>query len=364
MSRLDRLYSPPEIGAPGKREAQDRRRDLFLAGLFVLAMLAVVIAVVMLLGPGLFGGYTLRAYFQEADGLERGIDVMQEGFVIGRVQAVEPVFRGDPDRGDCPQPTGPRAPDLPCFRATLGIQQGWPVPEGSTAQLAPAGVLQGNIIRIHPGVADQTLDPGSYIATIEREPDLGMQIAAALEKAQRTIDQTIRPTLESIQERIKGLLALVGGGEDGAPGVPTELGDGLAEVFANLKQITADLEQSIDPENISAILSSVEQLTDNLAALSGSFDARSDDVRDAVQTYTALARDLRGVVSSVEPDINASLNDAQHLLQELSAALTPILASIETASRNLAALTGDLRQDPKSLLFGGEEKEPSPWFER
>ena len=36
--RLDRLYAPPEIGAPGKRRALDERRQIFLAGIFVLAM--------------------------------------------------------------------------------------------------------------------------------------------------------------------------------------------------------------------------------------------------------------------------------------------------------------------------------------
>ncbi len=95
MSRLERLYSPPEIGAPGKRQAQSRHRDLFFAGAFVLAMLAVLGVVLTLLSPGLFGGYGLRAYFLDADGLDRGIDVIQEGFVIGVVQAVDPVFAVD-----------------------------------------------------------------------------------------------------------------------------------------------------------------------------------------------------------------------------------------------------------------------------
>ena len=104
-------------------------RDLFLAGLFVLAMLAVAAAVLTLLAPGFLGGYTLRAYFEDADGLERGIDVMQEGFVIGRVRSVDPVFSDDGDRGDCPEPSAPRAAELPCFRATLAIQPRWPVPE-------------------------------------------------------------------------------------------------------------------------------------------------------------------------------------------------------------------------------------------
>lgn len=365
MSRLDRLYSPPEIGAPGKRIAQRRHRDLLWAGLFVLAMLLVAAALLTLLAPGLLGGYSLYAYFEEADGLDRGIDIMQEGFVIGRVGAVEPVFRGAADRADCPEPTGPQAPDLPCFRAQLAIQPGWPVPRGSSAQLAPAGILQGNIIRIHPGTGDARLDPGSTLPTIERQPDVWMQMAATLERARQTLDETIWPALRRLQERVQGVLAALGGDAEDGAGTAAQVGDSLSEVFDNLKQITADLEQSIDPDKITAILGAVEQLTGNLAEVSGSLDARSEDIGGAVRRYEALAGDLREVVGNAGPDVEASLQDAQYLLQELAAALTPILANIETASRNLAALTSELRDAPKSLLFrDGGASDPSPWFER
>jgi phospholipid/cholesterol/gamma-HCH transport system substrate-binding protein len=360
MSRLERLYSPPEIGAPGKREARSRHRDLLLAGLFTMAMAGVVAAVVTLLAPGLFSGYDLRAYFLDADGLDRGIAVMQEGFVIGQVQAVEPVFRGDADRGDCPAPSGPRAPDLPCFRATLRIQDDWPIPPESRAQLGPGGLLQGNVIRIFPSIEAGRLQPDSRLATLDRQPDLAAQIASTLEQAQKTVDQTIRPTLVEIQQRIQGLLGKTTPGEDEG----ADLADGVGEVFANLKQLSADIEAVVDPVRIGAILAAVERTTGNLADLSATFSDRSTDVSEAVQGYTALAVDIRRVVNDAEPAVSASLDDAQYLLQELSAALTPILANIETASRNLSALTGDLRQDPKSLLFKSGSKEPPPWFER
>lgn len=360
MSRLERLYSPPEIGAPGKRQAQSRHRDLFFAGAFVLAMLAVLGVVLTLLSPGLFGGYGLRAYFLDADGLDRGIDVIQEGFVIGVVQAVDPVFAADPDRDRCPRPTGPRAPDLPCFRATLRIQDEWPVPPESKAQLAPGGLLKGNVIRIHPSVEPGALEPNSWIATLDRQPDLPAQIASALQQAQATIDKTIRPTLVQIQERIQGLL----GGADDVAADGADMGQGLAEVFGNLKQLSDDIETIVDPKKISAILSAVEEMTANLAKVSGTFNERSADVSQAVQSYDALAGDIRRVVNQSEPALTASLDDTQYLLQELAAALTPIMANIETASRNLAALSADLRQDPKSLLFENPQKEPPPWFER
>ena len=101
MSRLERLYSPPEIGAPGKRDGRGRRRDLFFAGFFVLAMGAVAIGALAFVTPGLFGGaYRLTAYFLEAKGLDAGIHVIEDGYAIGIVERVTPVFPGrDPDAG-------------------------------------------------------------------------------------------------------------------------------------------------------------------------------------------------------------------------------------------------------------------------
>jgi phospholipid/cholesterol/gamma-HCH transport system substrate-binding protein len=361
---LDRLYQPPEIGAPGIRRGNRQRRDLLLAGLFVLAMAAVVMGVVLLNVPALLGGYALRAYFPDAGGLDRGMDVVQEGFSIGHVGAVEPVFAGDADRGDCPEVEEPRSGELPCFRATLRIQRDWPVPEGSQAQLAPAGFLGGNQIRIQPGLADRRLASDAVIPTLPRQPDLPSQAALALTRLQAAIDDTIRPGLEELQARIRGLIAALGSGEDGAEGAAAAAGEGLAEVFQNLRQLSADIEQTVDPERIGAILESVDRISANLATVSENLDARSDDVGAAVQQYTALGADLRRVVQTTEPSVTDSLDDVQYLLQELSAALTPILANIETASRNLSALTGDLRQDPKSILFKSVPKEPSPWLDR
>lgn len=104
--RLDRLYAPPEIGAPGKRRALAERRQLLLAGLFVLAMAILVVAIFALILPGLLGkAYRLEAYFPDAEGLDPGMQLLQKGYVIGLVERVQPVFPDDPAHGHhCPAP--------------------------------------------------------------------------------------------------------------------------------------------------------------------------------------------------------------------------------------------------------------------
>lgn len=368
MTTLNRLYSPPELSAPGKRAAHDRRRDLALAGLFVLAMAAVVIGVMTLLAPGLLIGQPFRAYFLEADGLDSGMDVMLEGYVIGRVRALEPVFEGEADRVHCPQPTDPRAPSLPCFRATLSLQPDWSLPAGSVVQLASAGLLRGNVLRILPGTQTETLAPGSPLATVPRAPDLVTQVQSTLVQAQQTLDETIRPTLSRIQDRIQSLLAMFRGDAETdrkgmAGGASAEVGKDLTAVVTNLTQLSRDIEQSIDPAQIQAILSAVQTLSENLAAVSETLPSRSADIQAAVNQYGALADQLSATVEAARPSLQGSLNDARYALQELAAALAPILTNIENASRNLSALSRELREAPVSVLRGREQENPTPWFE-
>ena len=171
MSRLERLYSPPEIGAPGKREARQRHRDLFYSGLFVLAMAAVAMAALALLMPGLFGGsYRLHAYFLDAAGLGDGIQVIQEGYAIGIVERVTPLFPGrDAEAARCPVPpadAAPRSLALPCFRAALRIQTGETVPAGEAG--ASQRVAVDRAAGVHRIEQDVAAGIGEYACDRER----------------------------------------------------------------------------------------------------------------------------------------------------------------------------------------------------
>ena len=354
MSRLERLYAPPEIGAPGRRAAIGVRRDLVLAGLFVLTMAAVLAGGLAVILPGVFGG-TIRvyAYFPDAAGLDPGIQISQAGYVIGILEAVEPVFPDDLEANPCPVGAEGEPPNTaagPCFRVTLRIRDSWPIPRDSVAQIASAGLLQGNAVRIVPGRdREHPLSDGGTIAAGGREADLVAQLARLTESLQALVEQTIAPALAGIAEQIASLQQLLGtGAED--PGNRER----LAGAFENIKRLTADLESAVDPKQLVSILSSVEQVSQNLAGASATLTSRSEDVQQAVRRYGDLAADLRGMVKRNRPAIDRSLTDGQYLLQELAASLAPILEHIETATRNLAELSRDLRDNPAVIIRGRE----------
>ena len=361
--RLDRLYSPPEIGAPGKRRARAERRDLLVSGIFVIAMAAVVLAAFTLVLPGLFGRtYRLQAYFPDANGLDAGMQVVQEGYVIGLVESVVPVFPDGTDthRLHCPKPppeVSARSPSLPCFRATLRIRESWPVPQGSQARLTTLGLLQGEAIGIQPGSSAELYADGAVIDAKAPDADVTERLAALTETVRMVVEDSIAPTLASIRDQVKTIELLIGTGEDQG-----ENRDRLAGAFENLRVLSENLATAVDPDAVAAILGSVKDMSASLALITGDMTGSTEDMRRAVADYGSLAVEIRGLVNENRPAIQRSLDDTQFLLQSLSAALIPILTNIEDASRNLSALARDLRGDPAIIIKGREQTEQAPWF--
>ena len=406
--RLDRLYAPPEIGAPGKRRALAERRQLLLAGLFVLAMVVLVVATFALILPGLLGkAYRLEAYFPDAEGLDPGMQLLQKGYVIGLVERVQPVFPDDPDHGrHCPAPvadampstvsqpstTGqpssvnepsslsqpspislpstasqPPAPRQPCFRATLRIRDHWPIPRDSQVQLTTLGLLKGNALRIAVGRSTELLAPGGVISARAPEPDLTQQLAVLTETVRLVVEESIAPTLASIRDQVKTIELLVGVGEGEGDGAGQGQGlasnrEQLAGAFENLRLLSENLVTTVDPKRIGAILASVETMSADLARITAEMAGSTQDVQRTVNNYGDLATDIRGLVNENRPALQRSLDDTQFLLQSLAAALTPILTNIEDASRNLAAFSQELRTHPTHILRPRETEEQAPWF--
>ena len=103
-------------------------------------------------------------------------------------------------------------------------------------------------------------------------------------------------------------------------------------------------------------------MSGHLNQVSSELTGSTQEVQAAVKQYGELAQEIRGIVSANKPALEGTLDDTQVLLQEISASLTPILTNIEDATRNLSALSRDLRQNPASILQGRTVEERAPWF--
>ena len=287
------------------------------------------------------------------------MQVVQGGYVIGLVERVTPVFPGsDKASESCATAIADGAPRSPCFSVTLRIADAWPIPRDSRARLVSLGLLQGNAIEIIAGQETALLADGQVIVAEPPEPDLTERLAVLTDTLRLVVEESIAPTLASIREQVKTIEHLIGSGEDQG-----ENRDRLAGAFENLQLLTENLANAVDPVAIASILASVETTTAGLARITSEMTQSTQDVQRAVSQYGELAVDIRAALNENRPTLQRSLDDTQFLLQSLASALTPILTNIEDATRNLAALSADLRGDPSLLIRRRQREEPSSWFE-
>lgn len=342
MSRLDRLYSPPEIGAPGKRRNRRLHRDLLLSGLFVTAMALVLIGALAWLRPSLLGQSTeLVAYFSNAKGLTPGIPVVLEDYEIGVLRRVAPTFPTAERSTPCNDAAdAERSPILPCFEVTLRIGSQWKIPADSQIEIGSAGPLQGDTINIIAGKETEFLAEQASFRQLGHRNDLLSQAGVLVDSVRRLLEDKVDPTVAKIQQKIVMLEEMLETAQ-AEPGEQIDYRARLLGIFNNLEALIERLKDSVDPDNISQVMAKVEAVAIELRKTTG---------------------EIRGLVEDTRPPLRRSLDDAQFLTQELAAALTPILTNIDDTTRNLSAITRDLRNNPAILLKGRRTEKEAPWF--
>ncbi len=327
MSTIDRLYSPPEIGAPGKREARRLRRDLRLAGVFFVTMLALAVLGLVLLSPTLVGSYRLYAYFETAEGLIPGIEIRQAGYPIGLVDAVTPLL---PETAETASPCSAL-----CFRATLRIRRDWPIPTDSVASIGSIGLLHGDAVLIEAGSASTVLTAESTIVVAPREPTLVARLDALAVRFYVLLDESLAPALAEFQR---------------------VLAENMTPALAEFQRMLA--------ENMTPALAALRTQLEQLGELTASTrEVISDEFAQTAQAVHALADELRQLLAENRPALRQTVDDSEYSMRELAATLVPILTNLEETTRNLAALSRELRQHPASLLRGRDSREQAPWFQ-
>lgn len=342
MTSIERFFSPPEIGAPGRRAGQRQRRDLVISGLFVLAMLAVLVAALLIVSGYFRAAYSLTTDFAETGGLEPGTPVRQADYVIGTVAAIEPVFASEKF--------------IPRFKVVMRIRQGWKIPDDSVAIIGSAGLLQGNVVKVVPGSSTVSLKDGESIMGGEKEPALSEQLAELADRLNELMRDSVMPLVASVKRQIEALEGLMLTGEGEGQRTIAGILDNLRDVSANLK---AQME-AIKPGQLGALVDSARTTVRNVEQITDRLNRRRREIESMVKNFAEFADRLNKLVKKNDPAIERSLADTQVILQEMSTAVTPILNNLDEIARNLLRLSQDLRNDPALVLWGRKLPDNAP----
>lgn len=327
MNGLERFYSPPEIGAPGRSYGRRLRRELLLTGVFSIVMLAAFVFFVRMLST--FPGKTrvIETTCEISGGVRAGTPVMQDDYLIGSVTAIEPTQYGDSI--------------APPFKISMRINERWRLPDNPRFMIGSAGPLQGNVVKLD-------LNAMASAAPDEDEP------AAAVKGLSCRIESSLVSELDeiaaSVKTQIKALEEILVGSDAGFDQEKQQAASTLQDLSETVALFRAQME-AIRPEKIQQIVNSAESTATNVEKLTLTLTSRSREIEKSVNAFSDLAQQMKGLVEENRPRVDRSFRDTQYILQELANSMTPILNNLDETSRNLKEVSEDFRNRPVPTLF-------------
>lgn len=320
------------------------RINYAIVGAFVLAaVVGIVIAFALLTGrTGATDEYF--TVYERVGGVTFGTQVLYEGYPIGQVEEVEPMRTDDGTR----------------FRVVLSVQEGWPIPEDSSADVAASGFLGGVMINITGGDSPVMIEPGARIpgkapvnlfAALSDIADDFQDISqSTLQPLLRSINQTVEavngPLAEQAPEIMRQVQALT---EDLARRAPELVGE-LSEAARTLNR---DLLNEDNVESLNTTIDNVESTSQNMAELSDELLQMRNAIGGVINQVDALITNNSGVV-------NESLEDLRYTMGTIARDIDNITYNLDATSRNMLEFSQTIRQNPSLILRTRDTGETGP----
>lgn len=312
---------------------RDSRTNYIAVGAFVLTMLvALVVSVALLTGKtGSSDFYTTQ--LPNVTGIKYGSKVTYEGFVVGQVEDIQGLQRDN----------------RTWFRVTMGVRQGWAVPEGSIARITAPGILAAPTLDIKGGASDRLLPPGSDIPGAAAANIFATMNAMAGEVSKLN-DQGLLPLLATLNTQVEALGVIL---QKQAP-----------ELLANLVAISTDLAAkapriTTDVQKITGTLSTKVLSDDNAAAISRSLVNTAELTAGLVETRKKLDN-VVATIDNNKGNIDQSMKDLRHTLAALARNIDSIAYNLEGTSRNVHEFSRQIRDNPGVLIGGTKGSEDGP----
>ncbi|MBT6961574.1 MAG: MCE family protein, partial [Rhodospirillaceae bacterium] len=234
---------------------KDSRINYVVVGGFVSVMIVVFVFIISILAGSTGSTDKYYTVYNNVGGLKYGTQVLYEGYQIGQVDSIEPMF--DDDRVQ--------------FRINIEVQEGWVIPDDSVARATVSGLLSAMTIDIAGGSSAEPLASGSLIPGVAPS-----NFFAALSEIGAEFGDLSQNSIKPLIENLNSYVTQIG---DAAV-------DNAGPMLANLKTISEDLNRQV-PE-ISASFTRTAKLIEsdvlseqnrgNLGSILTNFETASSDM--------------------------------------------------------------------------------------
>lgn len=295
---------------------RSNKTNYFAVGAFVIAcVIGSVIAVAMLKGhTGATDNY--YAVYKNVTGVKFGTQVLYEGYPIGQVETVTPTAQEG----------------AMVFRVDFTVQEGWAIPEDSTAGIGASGLLSAITINIKAGGSQTSLKPGMEVAGKEAA-DIFATVSSVADQISELTQGDIKPLLDNINRSAGALADMLA--EDG----PAIMADARAAV-ADVKDMTDDL-----AARVPAITDNMDVASDNFAKISEDMHATRAKVDDLIKVAESLVGENRD-------DVRGVVADLRTVSESLARHIDSFNQNMDGTARNMYEFSRQIRQNP-GVLIGG-----------
>ena len=323
------------------------RINYAVVGAFVLLMVAALIVTVATLTGRTGATETYFSTYDNVSGVMRGTKVMYEGFGIGQVDRIDPVQEEGRLR----------------FRVALKVRQGWPMPEDSVARIAASGLLSAVAIDIRGGRSATLIPPGGTLPSggggniFAVMGDVANEVSSLSQNGLKPLLSTVNKHIENFgtmldqyaPEILGNLIALSGDLAKTSP----EISENMRGFSAELNTSGKQLNKLLSDQNVAK----AGDVLNNLERFSSSFSQLATDLESTRKKVDALLVSMNSMVGDNKEDVDESVRELRRTLQTVSRHIGEVMQNIESTSRNMNEFSRQVRQNPTSLIGGGNRDE-------
>jgi phospholipid/cholesterol/gamma-HCH transport system substrate-binding protein len=320
--------------------------NYLIVGVFVIAMLTVLVVSIALLSGRTGPTDEYYAYYSNVTGVKFGTQVVYEGFPIGQVEQV------------IPQEKDGRMQ----FRVEFGVKENWRIPSDSIVEIAAPGLLAAVTLSIKAGPSRTPLKPGVQVLSKERS-DVFAVVSSVAGQLGELMDTSVKPLLDNVNTAVATINDTVGT-------INTVIKKEGLSLFEDARKVTKDLAELVDlmTRRVPKIADNIEQFSSRLNVTANEFqklmtpetrekiEAVIGNLDKATVSMDALINDIGGMAVNLDSDMSKTLSETRYIVESVSRHIDAINQNMDGAARNMYEFTRQIRQNP-GLLLGSQAPE-------
>lgn len=319
---------------------KDSRINYVIVGGFTSVMIVAFVVVISILAGSTGATDKYYTVYNNVGGLKFGTQVLYEGYQIGQVDSIEPLF----EEGQVN------------FQVNIEVQEGWVIPEDSIAQATVSGLLSAMTIDISGGDSPTPLAPGSKIPGLPPS-----NFFAALSEIGAEFGDLSQNSIKPLLDNLSGYITELGDAavENAGPmlvnlnSISEDLNKQVPEISASLNRTASLLETDVfgtdNRKNLAEVLSNFETASADMAGLASELNETRVLIHESVQQ-------INSVVTDNASDVGDAVGDLRYTLATISRTIDGITGNLEVTSRNFAEFSRLIRQNPGLLLTGSPQE--------